>query len=44
MAKTYSSLDRLLEAVGSVFDAYSVALFRRNAEGAFDLAASFSLG
>lgn len=40
----YPSLDRLLESIGSVFDAYSVVLFCRNAEGRFDLSASFSLG
>ncbi len=40
----YSSLDRLLESIGSVFDAYSVVLFCRNAKGGFDLSASFSLG
>lgn len=42
--KTHPSLDRLLEAVGSVFEAYSVVLFRRNADDAFDLVSSFSLG
>jgi signal transduction protein with GAF and PtsI domain len=40
----YSCLDRLLESIGSVFDAYSVVLFCRNAEGRYDLSASFSLG
>lgn len=40
----YPSLDRLLESIGSVFDAYSVVLFCRDAEGKFDLTASFSLG
>jgi signal transduction protein with GAF and PtsI domain len=40
----YPSLDRLLESIGSVFDAYSVVLFCRNAEGRFDLSGSFSLG
>jgi signal transduction protein with GAF and PtsI domain len=40
----YPSLDRLLESIGSVFDAYSVVLFCRNDEGRFDLSASFSLG
>lgn len=40
----YSCLDRLLESIGSVFDAYSVVLFCRNAEGGYDLCASFSLG
>jgi len=40
----YPSLDRLLESIGSVFDAYSVVLFCRNPAGSFDLSASFSLG
>ncbi|KAF5064842.1 GAF domain protein [anaerobic digester metagenome] len=40
----YPSLNRLLESIGSVFDAYSVVLFCRNPEGRFDLSASFSLG
>lgn len=40
----YSSLDRLLEAIGSVFDAYSVVLFCRDSSGAYALTASFSLG
>ncbi len=40
----YPSLDRLLESIGSVFDAYSVVLFLRNAEGAYELGYSFSLG
>ncbi len=44
MTMKYPSLDRLLESIGSVFDAYSVVLFCRNADGVFDLTASFSLG
>jgi transcriptional regulator with GAF, ATPase, and Fis domain len=44
MTMKYSSLDRLLEGIGSVFDAYSVVLFCRNSDGAFDLASFFSLG
>lgn len=40
----YPSLDRLLESIGSVFDAYSVVLFCRNSSGSYDLATSFSLG
>lgn len=40
----YSSLDRLLESIGSVFDAYSVVLFCRNASGLYDLSSHFSLG
>ena len=40
----YPSFDRLLESIGSVFDAYSVVLFCRNDEGRFDLVSSFSLG
>lgn len=40
----YPSLDRLLESIGSVFDAYSVVLFCRNSSGNFDLSSSFSLG
>lgn len=44
MTMKYPSLDRLLESIGSVFDAYSVVLFCRNADGAFDLVSAFSLG
>lgn len=40
----YPSLDRLLESIGSVFDAYSVVLFCRNTAGQYDLSAYFSLG
>jgi transcriptional regulator with GAF, ATPase, and Fis domain len=40
----YPSLDRLLESIGSVFDAYSVVLFCRNSAGTFDLVSAFSLG
>ncbi|MGE4441267.1 MAG: GAF domain-containing protein [Desulfomicrobium sp.] len=44
MTMKYPSLDRLLESIGSVFDAYSVVLFCRNSAGAFDLVSAFSLG
>lgn len=44
MTMKYPSLDRLLESIGSVFDAYSVVLFCRNSGGTFDLTSSFSLG
>lgn len=44
MTMKYPSLDRLLESIGSVFDAYSVVLFCRNSSGTFDLTSSFSLG
>ncbi|UTF50976.1 GAF domain-containing protein [Desulfomicrobium sp. ZS1] len=44
MTMKYPSLDRLLESIGSVFDAYSVVLFCRNSAGTFDLTTSFSLG
>ena len=40
----YSSLDRLLESIGSVFDAYSVVLFRRDGTDVYELVSSFSLG
>jgi len=40
----YPSLDRLMESIGSVFDAYSVVLFCRNEDGTFDLSSAFSLG
>lgn len=40
----YSSLDRLLESIGSVFDAYSVVLFRSDDAGGYVLTSSFSLG
>lgn len=40
----HSSLDRLLETIGSVFDAYSVVLFRGDASGMYELVSSFSLG
>lgn len=40
----HTSLDRLLESIGSVFDAYSVVLFRRDAAGMYELVSSFSLG
>lgn len=42
--KHYSSLDRLMESIGSVFDAYSVVLFCRQDAGAYALRAFFSLG
>lgn len=41
--KTYPSLDRLLESIGSVFDAYSVVLFCTDGS-AYELVSSFSLG
>lgn len=40
----YSSLDRLMESIGSVFDAYSVVLFCRQESGLYGLSAFFSLG
>lgn len=40
----YASLDRLLESIASVFDAYSVVLFSKNPTSGFDLCAAFSLG
>lgn len=40
----YTSLDRLVESIGSVFDAYSVVLFCHEEEQRFQLVSSFSLG
>lgn len=42
--KTYPSLDRLLESISSVFDAYSVVLFCAHGQAGYELVSFFSLG